>query len=80
MSRMVADCRAFPNEAACTLTISGDEEEVLDAAIEHAVSCHGQTQSRELREQLRGILIAEPPPTARSVDMSRPLRHRRSRP
>jgi hypothetical protein len=68
VSRKVADCRAFPNEAGCTLTISGQEEEVLDAALEHAVSRHGQSSSPELREQLRGVLTAEPPSTMSPAD------------
>ena len=80
MSRMVADCRAFPNEATCTLTISGEEEEVLDAALEHAVSRHGQPKSVELREQLRGVLTAESPPAELSVVMPHSQRRRRRRP
>jgi len=39
--RKVADCRLFPSEKNCTLTISGTEEEVLDAATQHAISAHG---------------------------------------
>jgi len=60
MSRKVADCRAFPNDAGCTLTISGEEDEVLTAAVQHAASVHGHTEpADELREQLRGILQDE---------------------
>lgn len=32
MSRIVADCRDFPSQTNCTLTISGEEDEVLTAA------------------------------------------------
>ncbi|WP_351233969.1 DUF1059 domain-containing protein [Streptomyces sp. NPDC002133] len=56
MTRKVADCRRFPSETNCTLTIAGEEEEVLKAAAEHAVSVHGHTDTPELREQLRGML------------------------
>ncbi|MGW1880906.1 DUF1059 domain-containing protein [Streptomyces sp. NPDC001970] len=56
MTRKVADCRKFPSETKCTLTIAGEEEEVLKAAAEHAVSVHGHTDTPELREQLRGML------------------------
>lgn len=59
MTRKVADCREFPSESGCTLTISGEEEEVVRAAAEHAVSVHGHQDSPELRMQLRGMLKDE---------------------
>ncbi|MFE1949038.1 MULTISPECIES: DUF1059 domain-containing protein [unclassified Streptomyces] len=59
--RKVADCREFPSVMNCTLTISGEEEEVVRAAAEHAVSVHGHTDSPELREQVRGSLKDEVP-------------------
>lgn len=40
--RKVADCREFPSENNCSLTISGTEQEVLEAATQHAVSAHGR--------------------------------------
>jgi predicted small metal-binding protein len=60
MTRKVADCREFPSESDCTLTISGEEDEVVRAASEHAVSVHGHEDTAELREQIRGILKDEP--------------------
>lgn len=57
--RKVADCRDFPSETNCTLTISGKEDEVLRAATEHAVSVHGHKDSPELREQIRKMLKDE---------------------
>ncbi|MEV6073198.1 DUF1059 domain-containing protein [Nocardia sp. NPDC052001] len=59
MTRKVADCRRFPSDSNCTLTISGEEDEVLRAAAEHAVSVHQHQDSPELREQLRGMLEDE---------------------
>jgi predicted small metal-binding protein len=56
MTRKYIDCREFPNEASCTLEISGTEQEVLDNAVVHAVSVHGHENTPELREQLRGLL------------------------
>ena len=50
------DCRNYPSEKNCTLKISGTEEEVLDAAVQHAVSAHGHENSPELREQLKSML------------------------
>lgn len=54
--RKILDCRSFPNESGCTLTIEGTEEEVLDAGMLHAITAHGHTDGPELREQLRAKL------------------------
>ncbi|MCZ4123637.1 DUF1059 domain-containing protein [Streptomyces sp. H39-S7] len=59
--RKVADCRDMPSESGCTLTIAGEEEEVVRAASEHAVSVHGHTDGSELREGVRGMLKDEAP-------------------
>ena len=56
----MADCRELPSESGCTLTISGEEDEVVRAAAEHAVSVHGHTDGPELREEIRGMLKDEP--------------------
>jgi predicted small metal-binding protein len=56
MARKYIDCGEFPNEANCTLAISGTEKEVLDIAVMHAVSVHGHEDAPELREKLRGFL------------------------
>ncbi len=59
MGRVMADCRRFPSESNCSLTIIGDEEEVLQAAAEHAVSVHKHEDTPEFREQIRGMLEPE---------------------
>ena len=56
MPRVMADCRRWPSDTACSLTIIGEQEEVIRAAAEHAASVHGHEDSAELREQLRGFL------------------------
>jgi hypothetical protein len=56
MARVMADCRRFESDSHCSLTILGDEEEVVNAAAEHAASVHGHADTPELREQLRGML------------------------
>lgn len=61
MGRKVADCRDFPSESGCTLTISGEEHEVLRAASEHAVSVHGHDPGPELTEGIRATLKDEVP-------------------
>jgi predicted small metal-binding protein len=61
MTRKMVDCRTMPSEINCTLTIAGEEEEVLDAAVMHAVAKHGHENTPELREQIRaGLVDAEP--------------------
>ena len=61
MSRKVADCREFPSENNCTLTITGTEMEVLQAAAEHAVSSHGHVDGPELRREILAMLKDEEP-------------------
>jgi hypothetical protein len=56
MSRLMADCRRWPSETNCSLVIIGEEEEIVQAAAEHAASVHGHEDTPELREQLRGML------------------------
>ncbi|HEY6207215.1 MAG TPA: DUF1059 domain-containing protein [Chthoniobacterales bacterium] len=57
--RKSIDCRDYPSEKGCTLKISGTEQEVLDAAVQHAVSAHGHKDPAELREQLKSMLKDE---------------------
>ncbi|MHB8876674.1 MAG: DUF1059 domain-containing protein [Myxococcaceae bacterium] len=59
MARKVSDCRDMPSVTGCTLTISGEEEEVLRAALEHAISVHGEEDSAELRRDIRASLKDE---------------------
>jgi len=54
MDRKYIDCREFPSESGCTVAISADsEDEVVNAAAQHAVQVHGHEDSPELRAQLR---------------------------
>jgi hypothetical protein len=56
---MMADCRRFESDANCTLTIIGEEEELLDAAASHAAAVHGHSDTPEFRERLRATLEPE---------------------
>jgi predicted small metal-binding protein len=58
--RKSIDCRDYPSDKNCSLKISGTEEEVLDAAVHHAVSAHGHENTPELREQIKSMLKEEP--------------------
>ncbi len=59
MTRKVADCRDFPSENGCTLAISGEEDEVIVAAVQHAATAHGHEDNAELRSWLRENLKDE---------------------
>jgi hypothetical protein len=52
----MADCRRWPSESNCSLTILGEKDEVVRAAAEHAASVHGHEDTPELREQIRQFL------------------------
>jgi hypothetical protein len=59
MGRKVADCRRYPSENNCTLTIIGEQDEVIEAAAQHAVAAHGHEDTPELRAQLRDFVEDE---------------------
>ncbi|GAA4878585.1 DUF1059 domain-containing protein [Pseudonocardia benzenivorans] len=56
MARVTLDCRSIPSESNCSLTISGEPDEVLRAAAAHAVDVHGHVDDDELRQGLRTAL------------------------
>jgi predicted small metal-binding protein len=57
MARYFVDCREFPSETNCSVAISADgEQELLDAAVQHAVAVHGHDDEPAFREQLRGAI------------------------
>ncbi len=58
-NRKSIDCRDYPSEKDCSLKISGTEQEVLNAAVQHAVSTHGHQNTPELREQIKSMLKDE---------------------
>ena len=60
MARKMMDCREFPSESNCTLSIAGEPEELERAAVAHAVSVHGHADSPELRSQLRASFKDDP--------------------
>ena len=59
MARKMADCRRYESDNKCSLTIIGEEDEVVEAAAMHAATTHGHSDTPELREQLRGLLEPE---------------------
>jgi hypothetical protein len=59
MARKIADCRRFESDSNCTLTIIGEEAEVVEAAAQHAHVVHGHADTPELRDQVRMLLEPE---------------------
>lgn len=63
MARKYLDCREFPGEMNCSIAISADrEEELMEAAVQHAVSVHKQQDTPQLRAQIRGAFREGTPP------------------
>ena len=57
--RKIADCREMPSESNCSLTIAGEEGEVVRAATMHAVDVHGHEAGPELEQGIRSMLKDE---------------------
>jgi predicted small metal-binding protein len=63
MARKYIDCREFPSASKCSVALSADSEnELLEAAAQHAVSVHKHTDSPELRAQLKTMFHDGTPP------------------
>jgi hypothetical protein len=56
MSRVMADCRRYTSDSNCSLTIIGDEDEVLRVATKHAIDDHGHEDTPAFRAQMRETL------------------------
>ena len=60
MARKYIDCREYPSQMNCTVTIFADSDgELLEAAVQHAVAVHGHDDTPELREQLQKVFREE---------------------
>jgi hypothetical protein len=53
------DCRLFLAEEPCDIAILGDEEALLNIAVQHAVQEYGQQDTPALREGVRLMLREE---------------------
>jgi predicted small metal-binding protein len=54
MARSYVDCREHPSVNNCTVSISADQEqELLEAAVQHAVAVHGHQDTPQLRQDIR---------------------------
>lgn len=62
MARKYIDCREFPSEMQCTVAISADrEDELIEAAVLHAVTVHGERDTPQFRSELRHAVHEEMP-------------------
>ena len=63
MGRKYIDCRDYPSEMQCTVTIAADsEKELLEIAVHHAVTTHGHEDTPELRRELQSAFKDGTPP------------------
>jgi predicted small metal-binding protein len=63
MARKYIDCREYPSESKCTVALCADsDDELLEAAVQHAVSVHGHDDSPDFRQQLRQLFKSGTPP------------------
>lgn len=63
MTRMYIDCREFPSEMNCTVTIAADtEKELLEIAVQHAVATHGHEDTPEFRREMKSAFKEGAPP------------------
>jgi predicted small metal-binding protein len=66
MARKFIDCREFPSDTNCSVAIAADnEQELLEAAVQHAVSVHKHEDTQEFRQQLKQLFKEGTPPVER---------------
>jgi predicted small metal-binding protein len=66
MARKYIDCREFPSESNCTVALAADsEQELLEAAVQHAVAVHKHEDTPEFRQQLKQLFKDGTPPIER---------------
>jgi predicted small metal-binding protein len=60
MGRKFIDCRETPSVMKCSIAISADsEKELVDAAVQHAVSVHGHKDTPDFRKLIKGAIREE---------------------
>lgn len=63
MTRKYIDCRECPSDVKCSVALCADtEDELMEAAVQHAVAVHQHTDSPELRSQLKTFFHEGAPP------------------
>ena len=68
MTRKYIDCREFPSDMNCTVALSADsDQELMEAAIQHAVIVHHNEDTPELRKQIQQLFKEGTPSIERPV-------------
>jgi predicted small metal-binding protein len=63
MTRKYIDCRDYPSEMNCSVAISADsDQELIEAAIQHAVSVHKHEDTPEFRNTIKQHIKEGTPP------------------
>jgi len=63
MTRKYIDCRECPSDVKCSVALCADsEDELMEAAVQHAVAVHQHADSPELRSQLKTLFHDGTPP------------------
>jgi predicted small metal-binding protein len=66
MARKYIDCREFPSDSNCSIAISADtDQELLEAAVQHAKAIHHHEDTPEFRQQLVQLFKDGTPPVER---------------
>jgi predicted small metal-binding protein len=56
MARKYIDCREFPSDMNCSVALSADnDQELMEAAVQHAVAVHKHEDTPEFRQQLQQL-------------------------
>jgi predicted small metal-binding protein len=68
MTRKYIDCRDYPSQMNCSVAISADsDQELIEAAVQHAVSVHMHQDTPELRSQIQQSIKEGSPSTERPM-------------
>jgi predicted small metal-binding protein len=68
MARKYVDCREMPSESNCSVALSADtDQELLEAAVQHAVAVHKHEDTPELRQAIRANFKEGTPPIERPM-------------
>ena len=63
MTRKYIDCREYPSDMRCSVAISADtDKELIDAAVQHAVSVHGAQDTPAFRKEIAVAMHEGTPP------------------
>jgi hypothetical protein len=57
--RYCVDCREFPSENSCDVIMCASEEHLIEAAVIHATTAHGEQDTPQLREETRRAMKRE---------------------